>query len=64
VRAWNRARSAHRELQQRRERAAKLQGIAREMMHAKAAMGKGRKRKLPAAAGQPAQFKWKTQRKK
>ncbi len=33
-------------------------------MHAKAAMGKGRKRKLPAAAGQPAQFKWKTQRKK
>jgi hypothetical protein len=49
-----------------------LKAITQEMMQAKAAMGKGRKRKLPVEQGHaaghgaqpPAAFKWKTQRKK
>lgn len=62
------AHSAHRELQQRRERAAKLKALSQEMMMAKAAMGKGQKRKLGAhvgeAQGAPARYKWKTVRTK
>ena len=56
---------AHRELQQRRERAAKLQALTQDMAAAKAAMGKGTKRKLaPGEAGAPQQYKFRTERKK
>ena len=57
-------RSAHRELAQRRDRAAKLARLAAEMASAKAASGKGTKRKLPPQDGAPPQFKFKTERKK
>ena len=57
-------RSAHRELAQRRERAAKLARLAAEMASAKAASGKGTKRKLPPVEGAPLQYKFKTERKK
>ena len=57
-------RSAHRELSQRRERAAKLARLAAEMASAKAASGKGTKRKLPPVEGAPPQYKFKTERKK
>ena len=57
--------SAHRELEQRRERAAKLKQLTQEMMLSKAAMGKGTKRKLAGGEpGAPPQFKWKTERKR
>ena len=58
-------RSAHRELAQRRERAAKLARLAAVMAAAKAAQGKGTKRKVaPGEAGAPQQFKFRTERKK
>lgn len=44
-------RRAHSELDQRRERAAKLQRMTQEMAMAKAAAGKGRKRKLVPGEG-------------
>ena len=58
--------SAHRELQQRRERAAKLQALTQDMAAAKAAMGKGTKRKLPGGEGGSGapQYRWRTERKK
>ena len=60
-----RLRRAYRELAQRRERAAKLARLAADMASAKAAQGKGTKRKVPPAeAGGAPQFKFKTERKK
>jgi len=59
-------RRAHSELAQRRERAAKLQRMTQDMAMAKAAAGKGSKRKLAptGAGGEAPSFKFRNRRAK
>ena len=57
--------SAHRELEQRKGRLAKLQTVSQELATQRALMGKGSKRKVaPAEDGAPAVYRFRAVRKK
>ena len=58
-------RQAYKELEERKQRHAKLDTLVRTFDTRKALQGKGRRRKVKDAEGdEPAQFKWKQDRKR